>query len=1016
MSVPRLGGSLASLTIIILFIASILQCFFVPAVSSLATIERFMRIPTTVYSGQAVLVLAKVIGDVERVELSVTIKIEASAGFVSQTFERGYTIMMLPIPWAPSWYLTAIPGLFSIAREPMLKITSSVEYRLLVNGMVIASDRYTVLEGKIERRLPPLVLALVYNVLKDGKLINETLGLGPRGWVLPSTTPQRVLAIAFDESGFSDIGGLSLEYSVNSGPWQPLSLTEEPLLSQLRDIINDLNRFLQYVGGVANVNIPKILLPLLIAYADIPGQSPGNYVMFRATAVDIDGNSSTSPPGLYYVVNGSSGVRILIVDPHVKLWVLQEGVKNLIHILKQNVDYGLPDEVVDGMRHFVEIANAVASYGATPFHHWELLGKYYNLYIAWPDKSITDLLRARAEGGFEPRVIILSNLWLGYGRARAPWNWDLRDVGVLDKLISYVRENHIGIIATHGTLSDWIVWTSCRERQKIGSRGHIGNDISDANPVDEKTIAALLGMPHLALWEFIRDEVAYMLCRSNYQQYGVLVGSIPLQIPYVPFNGTLRTTKEGEGHELLRGLPAEFEITIPSIYRGLGFRAYTEVGWQLAFPGSIAYVAWLKAKKVRPVAESMFSRLSMLVENMTGGSISHRNFSHIIGSLEWGLHRFYRSIASANITPESLNTSIYVPALGRNISISLNTTMFRNILQLLPAKVVALSPDALAGIVIYDKYWDERGYRSVYFSFEIEASNSTVAEVLLRNAVEWVIRWGYRNITELLRGIVRVPKDVVSRFEGIAKKLPGREVFSGSTLLVEEGFYRLSINISSPGTINILIVHPTTSVEVVVLRGFGSIIVERIDSNITRAMINATASGTIEVGIRAHTDASINPAYILVKYEEAPPTATTPLTTTTPTTTAITTIMTTTTIVQTTTIPTTVTQSIIVTRTATETITKLLTVTETKPVTYVITVPTTVTKTITTTAQTTVASVYTTMIPTITTLTTIATPTTVTTTITSREYAPSMQHIIAGTIIGLVIGVLITFALIRKRP
>ncbi len=867
---------LVALVAILLLAAGLpLGWFASAAVSSSAVVERFVRTPSEVYSGQAVLVFAKVVGELERVELDVTIRVEASAGMLSKTFERDYVIRMLPTPWAPSWYFTAIPGLPTITQKPTLKISSAVEYKLLVDGVPVTSERYAVLEGKAGRRLPPIVLAVVYDVLRDEKLVGETLGLGPRGWVVAPATPQRALVVALDDSGFADVGSLSFEYSVSSGPWQRLPLTEEPLSSAYLGFINDLNEFLRSVEEIANVNLPKIMPSLLVAYADIPGQSPGNYVMFHASAIDADGSNSTSSAGFYYVVSKGSDIRILIVDPHVKLWVLQEGVKNFIQMLKQNVDYELPDEVVAGMRHAVEVANAVASYGVVPFHHWELLGKYYNLYIAWPDEGVTNLLKDQAEGGFEPHVIILSNLWLGYGKAGDPWNWDLRDAGILDNLISYTKKKHAGLIATHGTLSDWVVWAGCEKKQhiKVGTRGHIGSNISDANSVDEKTVAALLGMPHLALWEFVRDEIAYTLCRSEHQQYGILVGSIPLQISYIPFNGTLRVTKEGEGHEVLSGLPTEFEVLIPSIYKEFGFKAYTQVGWQLAFPSATAYAAWWKAKEVRPAAEKILGKLATLVENATRNAVPRRNISYTLGSLEWGLRSFYRSLVSANITAASFNTSLYIPALGRNVSISLNATMLRNLLQLLPAKLIAESPDALAGIVIYDKYWDREGYRAVYFSPELEASNSSVTEKLFKNAVEWVMKWEYRNITELLRSLIRVPKDVAVKFEEVASKLPGKDVFSNSTLLVEEGLFTFSSEVRAPGSLHILIVHPTTDeVKVVVLRGSAdNPVVEKVAEHLTKVTISVGKPGVVEVGIRACTDASLNPAYVLARYEVVAP-------------------------------------------------------------------------------------------------------------------------------------------------
>ena len=46
--------------------------------------------------------------------------------------------------------------------------------------------------------------------------------------------------------------------------------------------------------------------------------------------------------------------------------------------------------------------------------------------------------------------------------------------------------------------------------------------------------------------------------------------------------------------------------------------------------------------------------------------------------------------------------------------------VYRTLLGMLPVKVIALSPNGTAAVLAYDRYWTENGYRSVYFSFEIE--------------------------------------------------------------------------------------------------------------------------------------------------------------------------------------------------------------------------------------------------------------------------------------------------------
>ncbi|MGC8975547.1 MAG: hypothetical protein ACP5KB_05055, partial [Thermoprotei archaeon] len=225
----------------------------------------------------------------------------------------------------------------------------------------------------------------------------------------------------------------------------------------------------------------------------------------------------------------------------------------------------------------IEAISRIIQQYVVQFHHWEYLGKYYNIYVVWPKSSVVEVLR-----GFRPGVIILNDLGLGvkYG---GTWNWDLRDIVVegkpiLEHIVSYVKQNHAGVIATHSTLSDEIVWLSCESRVKLGARGHVGYNLNDIDVMDEKTVASLLGMPELALWEYVRDKVAETLCNlsktlsstqlqlaATLMTAAVVVGSTPLQVPHIPWNGTLKATPEARDSGW--DLPEAFVIEMPTLTR-----------------------------------------------------------------------------------------------------------------------------------------------------------------------------------------------------------------------------------------------------------------------------------------------------------------------------------------------------------------------------------------------------------------------------------------------------------------
>ena len=860
-----------------------------PLISSSTSVQASLtHTPEEVYSWQPVLIFAHAIGVFDEIKLNATFttNVDANVSFPGLPYSESRSADLPLVPWASGWYVTAIPGLPACTIEfkppllPAVKawINSTVTYQLVIDGIAKAAGNYTVKEGVRALELPPVAVAMIYDVLEDPDLLNETQGLAPRGWVISAGESVNILITAFDDKGLDNV---SFGYSVSGGAWIEVSPNPDPLMGTLKELVDAINNIIQHIVSIIPVDLPPIYIPLSIYNATIQGQTTGNYVLFRANATDVDANNFTSPMGFYYIVNKTSPTRILIVDPHVKLWLLQENVELLLKALKQHANYKLPADFTGNMTLTTRVSEVLERYGVVPFHHWELLGKHYNLYIAWPDERIVDLLKNQAEGGFEPCVIFPSNLYLGSNVTErlGPWNWDLKDIkidgkSVLEHIIGYVKQRHAGLIATHGTLSDWIVWLDCDPSQhyKVGTRGHVGNTIWDLNPIDEGTLAALLGMPQLAIWELVRDEVAKYLCEvgeadPRIKAIALAIGSLPLQVPFIPSNESLKITPEGENHTILQGLPEEFDIIIPSIYAEFGFKAYTQVGWQLAMPRALAYTAWWWANETRPLAEQLVSKWAKLVENATDKVILPENASRILDSLEWGLERLYRSIISANITGVLFNITANIPGIDPvNMPLDID---YRRLLQLLPVKVIAVSMDGLAAVIAHDKYWDQNGYRAAYLSFEVEASNSSVAENLLLNAVEWAKQWQYLDITTLLGKLVRVPKYLAETFNETLNALPGSVTLSNGTVLVEEGCSVVEVNASQPGLVHLLIAHPTTNkVNITLLEGQTEIYSTlNVSQGITGITLKVYEKGMVKLGITADPRSSLNSAYFSVKQE-----------------------------------------------------------------------------------------------------------------------------------------------------
>ncbi|MGC8975548.1 MAG: hypothetical protein ACP5KB_05060 [Thermoprotei archaeon] len=184
----------------------------------------------------------------------------------------------------------------------------------------------------------------------------------------------------------------------------------------------------------------------------------------------------------------------------------------------------------------------------------------------------------------------------------------------------------------------------------------------------------------------------------------------------------------------------------------------------------------------------------------------------------------------------------------------------------------------MAGIIVHDKYWDPDGHRAVYFSFEVEAGKGSIVEKLLVNAVEWVRKWRYLNITELLGDLVRVPRDVAMKYKDVVTNTPGREVISKALLMNEEGGNEIELNLP-PGTLHLVVAHPTTdTIYTEVVNGSAEIVnATKVDTHITHVVIKIKVEEAVVLSLRAGSSSSLNSAYITARH-------TLPTETTTPTT------------------------------------------------------------------------------------------------------------------------------------
>ena len=838
-------------------------------------------IPGEVKRYRPVIVLAEISGQYSDVEFLVNISICVTrSGMFGFTYYFNLTyqpLLAVQVPEAGGWWFVCIPGLpartVSIVNDWV--ISSSVQCALNVDGSYVAETSYTVLEVDATSNLSPVVFTSVYDIVNDNTLVNETCGLGPRGWRAPEAQSQKTVIVAFDDGEISEVFS---EYSVSGGSWESLPAVEDPeYMGPINTLVSGLDAQLEEIELLPSNPfglLPRAVNSIKIMNSVIPARLAGDTVRFRSSVNDDGGNSGSSPEGFYYVTSAGAETRLLVVDPHVELRLLGDNLLRLVEKVQGYSSYEFPAQLIADSSRLKNVSDAVESLEIIPFHHWEMLAQGYDIYITRPD-LVGSLARNISEGGYEPHVVVLSNMWLGLETSNdtSRWNWDLESIpyngsSTQKSLIGYIKWKHAGLIATHGTLSDWIVGGP--DGLKIGTRGHIGSTIPDANPVDERTMAAMLGMPELAVWEFVRDEIARELQQfPETAEIGLLVGSLPLQVAKVPLNSTMRTTIQATDHPILNGIPLEFNLTSPSVLMEYGYPSQTQVGWQLGSAGALAYEAWLESNLSLADGSTVSERLGTFIEEISGIGAITENVSSIAESLGWGLRNFYESLTSAQMSGENLNLSVRIPGLAEPYHLS-KTVDLRKLLDRFPVKLLALSEDRKAGIVSYDKFWDSNGYRSVYFSMEPESNESSVARDLLVNSVEWCIDWSYTTSTELLGSFVRVTSDFADRFDAVSAALPGSNVDDSVLLLNENGSSNFTVNVAAPTTMYVAVAHPNASSVDVSVVGCNAVIVSDVTSdNITVLEIDVSDPGDITISMNSSSpDSSLIGSYVLVKTDD----------------------------------------------------------------------------------------------------------------------------------------------------
>jgi len=492
----------------------------------------------------------------------------------------------------------------------------------------------------------------------------------PQHFSIPEGEEYTAYFYIVDDFGVEE---MKLYYRVNKGEWKPRLIHIAPI-NENEEIYNSIaSRIQNKSAGLWG----------FYGKATIPEQKAGNIVEFKVVVKDKEGHSSESITGKYLVINPSKK-RVLIVDPSVKERTFLEGLSNIELLINTTEVY--PIDLND----YKEELEKVQPFRLYPQflkeHHWEYLAKYYNLAIISP-KELSNTLKE-----FRPEVIILSNLWLK--------RWEVPDI---QGLINYLRQNNAGLIVTHGTLFDGVVYEGDKPTQ-IGTLSHIGS----FDAYEKDSLATLLGLELLPVAEEIREEMAR---KGKYA-----VAEIPAIVPFVPSKGTL----------LIKN--TNTIKTTPTIEFPNGTN--TAFGWQYLLPSESLNFAREKIRETKSREKEKILDFFILQREIFG----HSNPSQGIFALDFPL---LNGLISLKITDDEIMGQIgpTIVTLTPDQQIVERVRLINAINKDI-ARLDAFSSDYLSAVITRDEKHRGDGIRSVYVSFEIEAGGEQ--ELLaLKDIVEW---------------------------------------------------------------------------------------------------------------------------------------------------------------------------------------------------------------------------------------------------------------------------------------
>ncbi|USS41467.1 hypothetical protein NF865_04650 [Thermococcus aggregans] len=470
-----------------------------------------------------------------------------------------------------------------------------------------------------------------------------------------------------------DIENVTLYYRVNYGEWQTRP-TKVANINENEEIYNSI---------VSRIYNRSAIMRTFYGKATIPAQEAGSVVEFKVVVKDKEGHISESIIGKYFVVN-PSGKRVLIVDPSVKEELYLEGAENVEVLINATEEY--PVDLSDYQAKLDKVKPFLKHQRFLKRHHWEYLARYYNITIVTPEELPTALKEV------QPSVVILSNLWMK--------RWEIPNIQIL---IEYLRKNNAGLIATHGTLFDGLVYTGDRLIQ-TGPAPHIGT----FEAYEQGSLATLLGLELLPVIEETKIKAAE---KENYA-----ISEIPAMLPFIPSPEPL----------LVKNMNVIKSVS------SLNFsnETYSAFGWQYLLLQESMKFARERIRERKRIEKGKILEFFELQKEIFGYS----NPSRGIYAMDFPLVDALRAL-------KFTDDEIWVQIGATIITLTPNRPVLERV-RLLSAinqdivSIDAISKDYLSTIITRGEKHREDGIRSVYISFEIEAGEEQEF-LVLKDMAEW---------------------------------------------------------------------------------------------------------------------------------------------------------------------------------------------------------------------------------------------------------------------------------------